>query len=404
LTEPDIQVSRPRLIDTPVSERFAASVREMGGSPEFVSALTSGAVRTRRPWLGYRAIGIVVVFAVGAAFGARTASGDRIASALIAAGYAVGAFRLAVLSGQLYRRGVDDAASAARLAASVAVWGVIGAFAEWTVLRRGFDSAEAVAVFVAYAAIGAAAATDAARTARRPFAAAAEPSGVIEVPVEPRRDAPPGRPRRLNARWPIPATAFGAVLTVLALLVLVRPGADGTQVAAIPLNPVGTGILPTLQPSTAPPAGDPKAQGAAVDAVLDASIASRTKVNVAIDRVNKCEQFDTAISDLQAVTVERQSQIDSVSQFDLTAIPEGEQLRSMLKEAFGFSLAADRSFVSWAQAQQQSGCGDRGAGQTFYETAQQQSKDASDAKTRFLGVWNPVATRYGLRNRSSNDI
>ncbi|MEU7870477.1 hypothetical protein [Dactylosporangium sp. NPDC049140] len=74
----------------------------------------------------------------------------------------------------------------------------------------------------------------------------------------------------------------------------------------------------------------------------------------------------------------------------------------MLKEALGYSLAADRSFVSWGRARQSSGCG--GGGQADYDDAQRQTLNSSAAKTRFVDVWNPVASRYGLRTRSSNDI
>ena len=169
-----------------------------------------------------------------------------------------------------------------------------------------------------------------------------------------------------------------------------------------PANTTPVAGVTTPAAATTAPAGDPRAQAAAVDALLDASISSRTKLNAAIDLVNKCTLIEKAISDMQTVGNERQSQIDSVTRFDLSAIAEGEQVRSMLKEALGFSLAADRNFVPWGQAEQGSGC--NGGGQGYYDEAQRQSKNASDAKGRFLGVWNPVAGRYGLRNRSSSDI
>ncbi|WP_433610151.1 hypothetical protein ACQP2P_40340 [Dactylosporangium sp. CA-139114] len=216
----------------------------------------------------------------------------------------------------------------------------------------------------------------------------------------------PGRARVL-----LPLTVIVVVLviasTVIAVVKLTGGSGGSAAAASSSGGPVpgptttGPGPGPTSAAETTG-GGDPKAQAAAVDALLDASVASRTKLNAAIDLVGKCTLFDKAIADMQTVGTERQSQIDSVTRFDLSAIPEGEQVRSMLKESLGFSLAADRSYVPWGQAQQASGCG--GGGESDYQEAQNQSKNATDAKTRFLGVWNPVASRYGLRQRQVTDI
>jgi hypothetical protein len=213
--------------------------------------------------------------------------------------------------------------------------------------------------------------------------------------------------RRPRMPWfVVPVAAAAAVALMSGIVAVFGTGRPSQQVGLGPSTTSGSavatpggGVIPSAGGST----GVPQAQAAAVNALLDASIASRTKLNAAIDLVNKCILLDKAIADLQEVGTERQSQIDNVTRFDLSAIPEGEQLRSMLKEALGISLTADRSFVSWAQAWQSRGCA-VGSGQSFYDEAQAQSKDASDARVRFLDVWNPVASRYGLQSRSSNGI
>jgi hypothetical protein len=217
----------------------------------------------------------------------------------------------------------------------------------------------------------------------------------------------PIKPSR--GRLLVPLTVIVVVLviasTVIAVVKLTGNSDGGTPVADTSDRSVITPTTtapPTTSPPTDGPAADPKAQAAAVDAVLDASISSRKKLNDAIDLVNKCSFLDKAIGDMQTVGTERQSQIDNVTKFDLSGIPEGEQVRAALKEALGFSLAADKSFVPWGQAELSSGC--NGGGDGYYDEAQRQSKNATDAKNRFLGVWNPVASRYGLRTRSSNDI
>jgi hypothetical protein len=80
----------------------------------------------------------------------------------------------------------------------------------------------------------------------------------------------------------------------------------------------------------------------------------------------------------------------------------GEQLRALLTEALNASLAADRSFVLWGQAVQGSGCD--GGGRDDHREAQRQSRLAGDAKSRFVAVWNLVAARHGLRERSATEI
>nr|BFE65546.1 hypothetical protein GCM10020063_100720 [Dactylosporangium thailandense] len=219
----------------------------------------------------------------------------------------------------------------------------------------------------------------------------------------------PLKPNRGRVLLPLTVIVVVLVIASTVIAVVKLTGGPGGSAAASSSSgaPVpgptttGPGPGPTSAAQTTG-GGDPKAQAAAVDALLDASVASRTKLNAAIDLVGKCTLFDKAIADMQTVGTERQSQIDSVTRFDLAAIPEGEQVRAMLKESLGFSLAADRSYVPWGQAQQASGCG--GGGESDYQEAQNQSKNATDAKTRFLGVWNPVASRYGLRQRQVTDI
>ncbi|GAA3193769.1 hypothetical protein GCM10010532_010900 [Dactylosporangium siamense] len=182
----------------------------------------------------------------------------------------------------------------------------------------------------------------------------------------------------------------GPRYTPAALGTTVSPGRPGPTTAASPAD------------AAAGSRADPRAQAAALDALLDASGASRTKLNDAIARVEECTRIEQAIVDLRTVGTERQAQLDGVAAADLSALPEGERLRALLTEALGYSLAADRSFVLWGQAVRGGGCD--GGGRADHREAQRQSKLAGDAKERFLAGWNPVATRHGLRERAATGI
>ncbi len=239
------------------------------------------------------------------------------------------------------------------------------------------------------------------------------------VPGPPTGGFAPARPQR--ARTVVPLTVIVVVLVVASTVIAVvrmtggsryTPAAVGTTVSAgagwVAPNRSDaapgstTAAQPGSQPGSQANAQAGTGQAAALDALLDASGASRAKLNAAIGRVGDCRLIEQAITDLRTVGTERQAQIDSVAAFDLSALPEGGQLRALLTEALGYSLAADRSFVLWGQAVQGSGCDGGGSG--HYQEAQRQSKLASDTKARFLAVWNPVAARHGLRQRTATDI
>ncbi|MFF5233087.1 hypothetical protein [Dactylosporangium sp. NPDC000521] len=251
-----------------------------------------------------------------------------------------------------------------------------------------------------------------------PEAPISGPPGPPSLAPGPRRGLSTA-PRRSRAVVPLTVLVVVLVLAGTAIAVARMTGgtrftpasAGSTAGAAWPKAPgsnsasSGQASGPSVsqgRPTQAAAPGDPRAQAAAVDAVLDASVASRTKLNDAIARVDDCASVEQAIGDLRAVGAERQAQLDSVAALDLSAIPEGEQLRGLLTEALRHSLAADRGFVASARVVQDGGCD--GGGRADYQEAQRQSRLAGDAKERFLAVWHPIAARHGLRERSSVGI
>ncbi|MFI5911181.1 hypothetical protein [Dactylosporangium sp. NPDC051541] len=247
------------------------------------------------------------------------------------------------------------------------------------------------------------------------------PMSPTPISITPASGAPdpgyyqPLKPTRSRALLPLTVIVVVLVIasTVIAVVKL-KGGGDDNPTPPVAASGTATGgptttapattdaAAPTTAAATTKASADPVAQAAAVDALLNASVSSRKKLNDAIQLMGNCTLVEKAIGDMRAAGTEREAQIDNIGKFDLSAIPEGEQVRAALKESLGFSLAADRSFVQWAQAQQSSGCG--GGGQSYYDEAQKQSKNATDAKNRFLGVWNPVASRYQLQTRSSDNI
>ncbi|MEU4420929.1 hypothetical protein AB0F81_09895 [Actinoplanes sp. NPDC024001] len=241
--------------------------------------------------------------------------------------------------------------------------------------------------------------------------------GVRPAPPVPEAPAypPPGAPARRRWPSPLPMVAAAVVLVVLVVVIGVvvagRSGEPG-EPAAVPV-PVETTTEPpatqptTIEPTTPPttePTASPQEQAEAIDALLDRSVASRRKLNNAIDRVRRCADLDGALADMREVGVERGEQISEINAADLSALDEGETLRGALSTALGHSLDADEHFVAWAQPAVTGGCGGSAARAAAWERGQASSRQAQAAKKQFLAVWNRVAAPFGLATRSNQDI
>ncbi|MDI6102406.1 hypothetical protein QLQ12_27685 [Actinoplanes sp. NEAU-A12] len=225
---------------------------------------------------------------------------------------------------------------------------------------------------------------------------------------------PPGIPRRNNLPLIIGAAVL-VLLTAIGALVYTRTSGEPagppaqTQAAPAPTattvttepEPTATTATATAATATAT-AGDPREQAAAIDAVLSQSVKSRRKLNEAIQRISDCDDLGAAVTDITAVGAERQSQMDTVRNADLSALPTGETLRSGLISALQHAWEADQGFLRWAEPTLTGGCG--AANDAGYDRGRAASTDAGAAKRAFLTDWNPVARANGLSTRSADDI
>jgi hypothetical protein len=242
-------------------------------------------------------------------------------------------------------------------------------------------------------------------------------NSALSVAPPPRQDLPVrGR------NW----SALTAGLSIFVLLVLVagfilyrhnesRPSTappPATTTSADPTNPAkadpATGDPATGDPATVPrtpvAAADPAVQARAIDAVLDQSGTSRDKLNRAIGQVSSCADPAGALADMRAVADERRSQLATVRSADLSALENGDTLRTDLVAALQQSLNADQSFMEWAAPAAAGSCGSTAARRAAYASGRSASDRAGTAKQRFLDEWNPVATPLGLPARSRSGI
>ena len=107
-----------------------------------------------------------------------------------------------------------------------------------------------------------------------------------------------------------------------------------------------------------------------------------------------------AVSQIQGVVTERSGEYNQAVALSTSALANGATLKSDLLTVLRDSLNADRQYLKWAQQQLNPGC-TQGAPSSAFTAADQQ---AGVAKTAFLQIWNPVAAKYGLPQKSATSI
>ena len=209
---------------------------------------------------------------------------------------------------------------------------------------------------------------------------------VLPVPQRPVRQTPARRSRRIGA-------ALGGVAAIAAAAVVTAVGLHATS---SPGSISGT--------STTGGGSSASQQATQINGLLDSSAASRRSLISAVKDVHNCANLSSAVSAISAVAHQRSNEYSRASDLPTTALPNGPTLKSDLLSALGFSVDADKDFLTWAREQLNSGCGDTVSGERAYSSGAVASDHAVTAKPEFLELWNPVASSQGLPSRSQQGI
>jgi hypothetical protein len=198
-----------------------------------------------------------------------------------------------------------------------------------------------------------------------------------------------------------PAPVLRAVLPAVALLA-VAATYTGLTATGPPDLDTSTGTTVGAGPSVTTPASSTvdlaRPQAVAVNAVLENSGGSRANFGVALQSV--CQSPGGSLATIQTVLAGRESQLARAEVLVVDALPNGAAIRSRLVEALTYSMNADRAYVAYARHVQVEGCW----ADDNLRDGDNISKDAQAAKDRFVELWNPVATTYGLPARTSSSI
>jgi hypothetical protein len=162
--------------------------------------------------------------------------------------------------------------------------------------------------------------------------------------------------------------------------------------------------LPKLSspPPASASAADGRTQANAIEALLNASSASRNQLGPALNQVENCGDLKAATATLEQIVTERDNQVHRGQSLAVDQLTSGDQLRTLLVQALTYSLQADQKFVAWAHTAASAGCTGHASHDADYAAAQAASSGATTSKQSFVKLWNPIATRYGLTTRTES--
>jgi hypothetical protein len=149
-----------------------------------------------------------------------------------------------------------------------------------------------------------------------------------------------------------------------------------------------------------------KTQAKQLDELLDDSNNSRTTVVTSVENIKSCKKLGQAASDLRAAAGQRNGLVARLGKLETDKIPSGEKLTSALTRAWKSSAAADDHYATWAnQTSAKKGCKKGKARVTQHTGAgSRASGEATTAKKEAAGLWNPTASKYGLKERKYNQL
>ncbi|MEV1020358.1 hypothetical protein [Streptomyces sp. NPDC050264] len=152
------------------------------------------------------------------------------------------------------------------------------------------------------------------------------------------------------------------------------------------------------------PAADPaKAQAVALDKLLADSNNSREAVVGAVANIGGCKELGPASQALRDAATQRNNLVTRLNGLAVDQLPGNAELKDALTRAWKASASADSHYAAWGdQAAGKKGChkghakvtGQRHAGDSSSATA-------STQKTKAAGLWNQIASKFGLTQRTA---
>jgi serine/threonine-protein kinase len=216
-------------------------------------------------------------------------------------------------------------------------------------------------------------------------------------PRQPRR-----RPGVIRLTFAVAAAAIAAAVAIgVALPDRSTPGTPAVSSPAVSspvLSPAATSA-PSPSPSPSSASTLASRQAAAVNNLLGSSAATLQALQGAVSEVFNCTNLSSAVRQIQNVVNQRSTEYKQASALSTSALANGAAVKSDLIAALRNSLDADKDFLTWAQQQLSPGCTPT-TQSSAYNAAYNASQQAGASKKAFIQVWDLVAARYGIQQKS----
>lgn len=210
----------------------------------------------------------------------------------------------------------------------------------------------------------------------------------------------PGRRPGMRLTLAVAAVAVAAAVAIgVALSDTSTPGTPTVASHAASFPAAASSPAATSAPSSPSASSLPPRQAAAVNNLLSSSAATRNELQGAVSQVLNCTNLSSAANRLQNVVNQRSTEYNQASALSTSALANGATVKSDLIAALRYSLDADKNYLTWAQQQLNHGCTPT-AQSSAYNAAYNASQQAEVSKEAFIQVWNPVAAKYGIQQKS----
>ncbi|MFF1479916.1 hypothetical protein ACFVYD_20585 [Streptomyces sp. NPDC058301] len=149
-----------------------------------------------------------------------------------------------------------------------------------------------------------------------------------------------------------------------------------------------------------------KAQAVELDKLLADSNNSRDAVIGAVADIRGCDKQAAAATTLRDAARQRGELVTRLQKVAVDKLPNNAKLTAELTKAWQASASADNHYAAWAdQSGKDKGC-KHGHARRTADAAQgdRASGEATLAKKQAAGLWNAIATKYGLTKRSSAQL
>ncbi|WP_329265086.1 hypothetical protein [Streptomyces pseudovenezuelae] len=171
-------------------------------------------------------------------------------------------------------------------------------------------------------------------------------------------------------------------------------------------NQTVSATAPATDGSSSPAADPAKAQAVELDKLLADSGNSRSSVISAVANVKSCKNLGQAAQDLRNAAAQRTGLVTRLKGLSVDRLASHAELTDALTRAWQASASADNHYAAWAdQSAGKKGCKKgqaRATGQT--QAGNRDSGTASTEKAKAARLWNAIARKYSLTERTATQL